>query len=63
MQDVAACVKIMAEYTSIYRWQGKNEHTHEIQLLIKTTRINYSKLESSPCSMHPCEAREILRYL
>jgi periplasmic divalent cation tolerance protein len=57
---LAACVNIMAECTSIYRWKGKIEHTDEIQLLIKTTRINYSKLEGLLRSKHPYEVPEII---
>jgi periplasmic divalent cation tolerance protein len=59
-QSIAAAVNIMAKCTLIYRWQGKIEHTNEIQLPIKTTRINYPELESLPCSKHPCEVPEII---
>ena len=38
---VAACVNILAECTSVYRWQGKLEHANEVPLLIKTTRAAY----------------------
>ncbi len=57
---VAACVNIMSECTSIYRWQGKIEHANEIQLQIKTTRINYPELESLLRSKHPYEVPEII---
>jgi len=53
-------VNIMAECTSIYRWQGKIEFADEIPLLIKTTRLNYPKLESLLRSKHPYELPEII---
>jgi periplasmic divalent cation tolerance protein len=59
-EGMAACVNIMAECTSIYRWQSKIERTNEIQLLIKTTRINYPELESLLRSKHPYEVPEII---
>jgi periplasmic divalent cation tolerance protein len=57
---VAACVNVMAECTSIYRWQGKLEHANEVPLFIKTTRDAYPQLESSLRSMHPYELPEII---
>ena len=34
----AACVNILAECNSVYRWQGKIESVSEVPLLIKTAR-------------------------
>ena len=59
-ENVAACVNILAECTSIYRWQGKLEHASEVPLLIKTTRAAYPKLESALRKMHPYEIPEII---
>ena len=38
---VAACINMLAECTSVYRWQGKIETASEVPLLIKTTRAAY----------------------
>jgi periplasmic divalent cation tolerance protein len=59
-EGAAACVNVLTECTSIYRWQGKIEHTSEVPLLIKTTRAAYPRLESSLRSLHPYELPEII---
>lgn len=58
--NLAACVNILPECTSIYRWEGKVEHATEVPLLIKTTRTAYPKLESALCELHPYELPEII---
>ena len=45
-EGVAACVNMLAECTSVYRWEGKLNHTNEVPLLIKTTRAAYPRLEA-----------------
>src|SRR3972149_4865530 len=35
-RKLAACVNILAECTSVYRWQGRLENAHEGPPLIKT---------------------------
>jgi periplasmic divalent cation tolerance protein len=57
---VAACINILAECTSVYRWQGKIETAGEIPLLIKTTRSAYPRLESVIRTHHPYELPEII---
>lgn len=57
---IAACVNVMAECTSIYRWEGKVEHASEVPLLIKTTRAAYPLLESALLELHPYELPEII---
>ena len=57
---VAACVNVMAECTSIYRWQGNLEHAKEVPMFIKTTRAAYPQLESALRNMHPYELPEII---
>lgn len=57
---LAACVNVLAECTSIYRWEGKIEQAREVPLLIKTTRGVYPKLESALRELHPYELPEII---
>lgn len=59
-EGVAACVNILAECTSIYRWQGKLEHASEVPLLIKTTRAAYPRLEDALRKLHPYEVPEVI---
>ena len=59
-EGAAACVNIMAECTSVYRWQGKIEHASEVPLLIKTTHSAYPRLEGALRKLHPYELPEII---
>ncbi len=59
-QGVAACVNVLAECASVYRWQGKIEHASEVPLLIKTTHAAYPQLESALRQLHPYEVPEII---
>lgn len=56
----AACVNILAECSSVYRWQGKVESASEIPLLIKTTRAAYPRVEELIRARHPYELPEII---
>ncbi len=56
----AACVNILAECGSVYRWKDKVETANEVPLLIKTTRIAYPRLEAIICAHHPYELPEII---
>ena len=58
--NVAACVNILAECSSVYRWQGKVESASEVPLLIKTTRSAYPRLEELIHSQHSYELPEII---
>ncbi len=59
-QGIAACVNVLAECRSVYRWQGKLEHASEVPLLVKTTRARYPQLESALRKLHPYEVPEII---
>jgi len=56
----AACVNILAECQSIYRWEGKIEATTEVPLLIKTTRSAYPRVEDVIRANHPYRLPEIV---
>jgi periplasmic divalent cation tolerance protein len=59
-QKLAACVNILAECTSVYRWQGKIETAGEVPLLIKTRADIYAEVEAAIKSLHPYELPEIV---
>ncbi len=59
-QRAAACVNILAECQSVYRWQGKTESASEVPVLAKTTRQAYSRLEATIRQHHPYELPEII---
>ena len=56
----AACINILAECNSVYRWQGKIETASEVPLLIKATRAAYPRLEAIIRAHHPYELPEII---
>lgn len=56
----AACVNILAECTSVYRWNGEVNMVTEVPLLIKTTSSEYARLEQRIRDNHPYEVPEIL---
>lgn len=59
---LAACVNVLAPATSFYRWEGKEEQTPEIPLLIKSTRQRYPELEATIRKLHPYSLPEIVSW-
>ncbi len=59
-RKLAACVNILAECTSVYRWQGRLETATEVPLLIKTRAAIYPDVEAAIKSLHPYELPEIV---
>ena len=56
----AACVNVLAECHSVYRWQGRLETAAEIPLLIKTSVANYPLVEQIVRSQHPYDVPELI---
>ena len=56
----AACVNILPECTSVYRWRGKVETAQEVPLLIKSTTAAYARVEELIRTLHPYELPEII---
>ncbi len=56
----AACVNVLAECHSVYRWQGQVETAAEIPLLIKTTVANYPLVEQIVRAQHPYDVPELI---
>ncbi len=57
---VAACVNIIPNITSYFRWNGKLDSACELLLLIKTTATRFDELEQRIKSLHPYELPEII---
>jgi periplasmic divalent cation tolerance protein len=57
---LAACVNVLADCTSVYLWQGKNETANEVPLFIKTLAEHYPAVEQLIKSQHPYELPEII---
>ncbi|MEP6923132.1 MAG: divalent-cation tolerance protein CutA [Pyrinomonadaceae bacterium] len=56
----AACVQILSQIKSFYRWQGEVIQDKEILLLAKTTAENFAELEKTVCANHSYEVPEIV---
>ena len=59
-RKLAACVNILADCTSVYRWQGKIKTAGEVPMLIKTRADIYDEVEAAIKSLHPYELPEIV---
>lgn len=59
-QRLAACVNLISNVTSIYRWQGAIENAKEILLVIKTSVEKLAELEAVLQSLHSYEVPEFL---
>lgn len=57
---LAACVQILPEMESVYRWQGKIERQSEVLLLAKTTRGKFAELEREVRALHSYDTPEII---
>ena len=57
---LAACVQILPEMESVYRWQGKIERQSEVLLLAKTTQAKFGELEREVRALHSYETPEII---
>jgi periplasmic divalent cation tolerance protein len=58
--QLSACVQILPEIESVYRWQGEVKREHEILLLAKTVASRFDELESRVRAMHSYETPEII---
>lgn len=59
---LAACANVLAPATSFYRWEGREERTAEVPVLIKTTASRYPDLEQAIKRLHPYSVPEIVSW-
>lgn len=57
---VAACVNLLPQVRSVYRWQDRVEQSDETLLLAKTSAAKYAALEAEVRRRHPYELPEIV---
>jgi len=57
---LAACVQILPEMQSIYRWQGKIEREREVLLIAKTGSSKFDELEKEVRALHSYDTPEIV---
>ncbi len=59
-EHLAACVNVLPEMESVYRWKDKLERDRERQILVKTTAIRLDDLQARIRDLHPYEVPELL---
>lgn len=57
---LAACVQMLPQMNSVYRWQGKVEQSQECWMLIKTSRDRLSALEAKLHELHSYDVPEFV---
>ena len=58
--NLAACVQILPQLQSIYRWKGKVEREAEVLLIAKTLSSNFEELERRVREIHSYDTAEIV---
>src|SRR6202045_421976 len=59
-QRLAACVNIVPQIESVYRWQGKVETANEFLLVIKTTAGAFDNLRTTLTELHSYDVPECI---
>jgi periplasmic divalent cation tolerance protein len=59
-ERLAACINVLAEMDSTYRWKGGVESERERQIVIKTTADRLPALQARLHDLHPYELPEFL---
>jgi periplasmic divalent cation tolerance protein len=59
-RQLAACVNIIPQIASVYRWQGKVETAEESLLVIKTTAAACERLRVALGELHSYEVPECI---
>jgi periplasmic divalent cation tolerance protein len=57
---LAACVNIVPQVASIYRWQGKVEEAQEWLLVVKTTAVAFERVREAIAELHSYELPECI---
>lgn len=57
---LAACVQIMPQMESVYRWEGRIQREPEFLMLAKTTAACFDELEREVRALHTYETPEII---
>ena len=59
-RHLAACVNVLGEAVSVYRWEGRIATEPEVPVLIKTCGARYREVEAAIVAAHPYELPEIV---
>jgi uncharacterized protein involved in tolerance to divalent cations len=59
-ERLAACVNVLPEMESFYRWKGQVETDHERQLIMKTTAARVPALRARVHDLHDYDVPEFI---
>lgn len=59
-EKLAACVNISQPVQSVYRWEGKIEHSKEFLMFIKTNRDLFPQISAEIALVHSYHTPEIV---
>ena len=57
---LAACVQVLPEIESVYRWKGELQSEKEVLILAKTTADRFAELDQAVRAIHSYETPEIV---
>lgn len=58
--ELAACVNIVKQVTSVYRWEGTVKKDQESLLIIKTSKMVWETFVEKVSEIHPYDTPEII---
>lgn len=61
-ERLAACVNVIPQVHSVYRWEGEVAHDDESLLIVKTTRAAVPALEAALTRLHPYDTFELVAF-
>lgn len=59
-EQLAACVNLVSQIRSIYRWQGEISDDTETLAVIKTTDERFEAMRTRLVELHPYEVAEVI---
>jgi periplasmic divalent cation tolerance protein len=59
-EQLAACVNLVSQIRSIYRWQGEISDDTETLAVIKTTDERFEAMKERLVELHPYEVAEVI---
>jgi periplasmic divalent cation tolerance protein len=59
-ERVAACVNVVPNLGSVYRWKGAVHNDSEALLIVKSTRDRFEALKQAVLRHHPYELPEVI---
>ena len=60
VERLAACVNMLSNVRSIYRWNGHISDEAEVLCMVKTTRAMYERLRDRVVQLHPYDIPEVV---